>query len=97
MKSIKDLCIINESSDKVINIYVQASESMVNSDAYEILEQFVKYHSNFKLTIWSVSVDDILKVKSLRDIKFDGPRPKFDEMYDHMRAHIGETCLFFGN
>lgn len=97
MKSIKDLCVINESSNKIINVYVQVSGSMINSDTYEVLEQFIKYHSNFKLTIWAVSVDGISKVKSLNDIKFNGPHPNFDEMYEHMKAHTGEICVFFGN
>lgn len=97
MKSIKDLCFIAESSDKVINVYVQASGSMVNSDTYEILEQFVKYHSNFKLNIWAVSSEGISKAKSLKDIDFEGPHADFDEMYKHMQAHSGETCIYFGN
>ena len=97
MKSIKDLCNISESNGKIVNVYVQASGSMVNSDTYEILEHFIGYHSNFKLNIWSVSTDGISKVKSLDDIEFVGPHPKFDEMNKHMQAHVGETCVFFGN
>lgn len=97
MKSIKDLCHINESSNAIINVYVQVSGSMVNSDTYEILEQFIKDHSNSKLTIWAVSSEGISKVKSLKDIDFAGPHMHFDEMYKHMQDHLGETCVFFGN
>lgn len=97
MKSIKDLCRINESSNPIINVYVQASGSMMNSDTYEILEQFIKDHSNSKLTIWAVSSKGISKVKSLDDIKFVGFHPAFDEMHKHMQDHLGETCVFFGN
>jgi hypothetical protein len=98
MKSIKDLCKVNEAYVNIpINIYVQDSGSMSNSPTYDIVEQFIKDHSNFKLNIWAVSSKDILKVKSLDDIKFNGPHPAFDEMHKHMQDHIGETCVFFGN
>jgi hypothetical protein len=97
MKSIKDLCNISESNGKIINVYVQVSGSMINSDAYDVLEHFIKYHSNFKLNIWAVSSNGISKVKSLNEIKFGGPHPNFDEMYKHMQSHVGETCVFFGN
>jgi hypothetical protein len=98
MKSIKDLCKVNEAYVNIpINVYVQDSGSMLNSDTYEILEHFIGYHSNFKLNIWSVSSKGISKVKSLNDIKFNGPHPVFDEMCKHMQDHVGETCVFFGN
>lgn len=98
MKSIKDLCKVNEAYVNIpINVYVQDSGSMANSPTYDIVEQFINYHSNFKMNIWAVSSKGILKVKSLDDIKFTGPHPTFDEMHKHMQDHIGETCVFFGN
>lgn len=98
MKSIKDLCKVNEAYVNIpINIYVQDSGSMSNSPTYDIVEQFIKYHSNFKINIWAVSSKGISKVKSLDDIDFVGPHPNFDEMNKHMKDHVGETCVFFGN
>lgn len=98
MKSIKDLCKVNEAYVNIpINVYVQDSGSMANSPTYDIVEQFINYHSNFKMNIWAVSSKGISKVKSLDDIKFTGPHPTFDEMHKHMQDHIGETCVFFGN
>lgn len=98
MKSIKDLCKVNEAYVNIpINVYVQDSGSMANSPTYDTVEQFINYHSNFKMNIWAVSSKGISKVKSLDDIKFTGPHPTFDEMHKHMQDHIGETCVFFGN